>query len=369
MSDFLFVLEPTEGGAFASTAELCGAIARLGHRVEVLHQREPIAWSTRLYRRSTNLEVRARRPPLLEGLNRHWGRALRASPVAAPVPVLTAAVLENGFRRMLVAGARPNAVIASALSRVAWRRIRQDCSGYGIPLVFYLRGQTMLGHLELGARPDLVLVNSPALVEPVTRYGLDARYIPSAIDLDPYRVATRRQTVLVVNPLPAYGSELALAVAAAAPDVRFEFRESHTMSAEHRRHLEATIASLPNARLLPTTTDPAELYGNAALLMVPYPAGDLLTNRPRVVAEACAAGIPVVGSDIPGLRMSIGDGGVLLPPDDVSAWADELTALLGDHRRYDELRKRALARSEASDLSPRRIAQSFLDAVSAVVAS
>jgi glycosyltransferase involved in cell wall biosynthesis len=54
--------------------------------------------------------------------------------------------------------------------------------------------------------------------------------------------------------------------------------------------------------------------------------------------EALGAGVPVVASDVPGLRDAIGDAGVLVEPEDPAALAAAVVALLGDPAR-----RRALA--------------------------
>jgi glycosyltransferase involved in cell wall biosynthesis len=41
----------------------------------------------------------------------------------------------------------------------------------------------------------------------------------------------------------------------------------------------------------------------------------------RVVSEAQISGIPVLASDHGGLPESVGEGGFLLPPDEVDAWS------------------------------------------------
>ena len=63
--------------------------------------------------------------------------------------------------------------------------------------------------------------------------------------------------------------------------------------------------------------------------------------------EAMACGAPVLASASGSLPEVIGDGGVLLSPDDTQAWVDELTALLTLPEHREQLSKRALARSKA----------------------
>ena len=63
--------------------------------------------------------------------------------------------------------------------------------------------------------------------------------------------------------------------------------------------------------------------------------------------EAMACGTPVVSANSSSLPEAVGDAGLLLPPDDVAAWADTLSALLRDDDRRAALRERGFARVAA----------------------
>ncbi|MDH3752622.1 MAG: glycosyltransferase [Acidimicrobiia bacterium] len=364
--DLLFLIEPTEGGAYASTEELCNQLARRGLRTEILHQDATRTFTQRAYRRFTNAEVKLGRPPLVEGWNRLIGRRLRPGQVPCRVPIWRAAILENGLRSFL-ARARPKAIVATALSRVAWRRIRQDADAFGIPLVFYLRGHTMLPHLALGAPADCLVVNSASLGDAVGELGFDAHVVRSVIDLSRYRVEPTREVALVINPIPVYGRDLALEIARLVPEIPFELRESHAMVATDRRALANGVGDLDNVTLLEQTDDVEALYGRTRVLVVPYPMGDLATNRPRIVAEAQISGIPVVGSSIPGLIESIGPGGSVVDPADPAAWADELRRLWTDDAYYEKLSAAALAHASRTELDPAHIAGEFIEALGSIV--
>jgi glycosyltransferase involved in cell wall biosynthesis len=103
-----------------------------------------------------------------------------------------------------------------------------------------------------------------------------------------------------------------------------------------REGVEAELnrPSLGRARLLGERDDVPGLLSDADVFVLASRSEGL----PLSVIEAMAAGLPVVASDVGGLRELVRDGetGVLVPPGDPAALADALRPLLADH----ELRRR-----------------------------
>jgi glycosyltransferase involved in cell wall biosynthesis len=87
-----------------------------------------------------------------------------------------------------------------------------------------------------------------------------------------------------------------------------------------------------------------------AQLDATYAEADLLVLASRaetygmVVTEALARGVPVVASDVGGVREALGDGGVLVPSDDPDALAAALRDWLTSPSRRASLRAAARAR-------------------------
>jgi glycosyltransferase involved in cell wall biosynthesis len=81
-----------------------------------------------------------------------------------------------------------------------------------------------------------------------------------------------------------------------------------------------------------------------------YAEADLLVLASRaetyamVVTEALARGLPVVATDVGGVREALGGGGVLVPPEDPGALAGELRRWLTDPTHRDRLRAAARRR-------------------------
>jgi glycosyltransferase involved in cell wall biosynthesis len=90
-------------------------------------------------------------------------------------------------------------------------------------------------------------------------------------------------------------------------------------------------------------------------LQATYAGGDLLVSASRaesygmVLTEALARGLPVVTTDVGGVREALGgtEGGVLVPPDDPTALAAALRSWLTDTDRRDLLRAAASDRRQA----------------------
>jgi alpha-1,3-rhamnosyl/mannosyltransferase len=75
------------------------------------------------------------------------------------------------------------------------------------------------------------------------------------------------------------------------------------------------------------------------------------------VLEAMAAGVPVIAADATALPEVVGNAGVLLPPGDVSAWAEALQSLLAEpaeRRRWG-----AAGRGRAAAFTPAANAAAF----------
>ncbi len=83
------------------------------------------------------------------------------------------------------------------------------------------------------------------------------------------------------------------------------------------------------------------LYNRATLVAQP----SLYEGFGLPVVEAMACGKPVLASSVPALNEIVADGGILLPPTKVEAWADAIEWLLHDEAARTSLSQRAIVRA------------------------
>jgi glycosyltransferase involved in cell wall biosynthesis len=284
-----------------------------------------------------------------------------------PYQVWESAVVENSLAPVIRSFA-PDVVVVSSIGRVAWKRIKSMLATLGIPSVLYIREESALGHLSVShAPPDLLLANSHTNAQRAAALGTPATMIPSVVTVDRYLTDTTRERVLFVNPVPSYGLETALELAAARPDVAFAFVEWWKLGDHERVALNERLkAKLPNVVLRPATTDPSRVYADARVLLAPF----LLDGRPRVVLEAQSNGIPVLARDLPALRETVGSGGTLVPAEaPIAAWADALGAMVDDPDAYRTACDAARAYARRDEVDPERVVVRFEQVLAELVAA
>lgn len=357
--NILFVSSTRVGGSGLSQRQLAARLIARGHQVVLLVDPEEGHRLTRyLYKRQVNLSTKLRGHPirpLLLALQRPFGRRLAAAP-EYEVPVFFSPVPEHAYRTVR-RRFTPDVVVASSIDRISWRRLRAQLQAERIPSVLYLREDTAHAHLSISnAPPDLLLANATSLAEQAEAAGFPCLVIPSAIETAATLVTSTRRRVLFVNPLPSHGVERLWAVAAARADIPFVVQESWPLTQKTRAEILGQASRLSNVEFRPRTTDLRVIYRDARILLVPH----RLDNRPRVVAEAQANGIPVVATAYPGLMEAVGPGGVLVDIDaPESEWIDAIGRLWDDAAAYERLAKAASRHAARAEIDPEVVTLRF----------
>lgn len=184
------------------------------------------------------------------------------------------------------------------------------------PVAGWLHSVSATGLEVLRARPHHALATSA--------FVLDQADYPDAVlfypPFTPHAVASEDGAagdLLMVNPVPAKGSELIRQLAALLPERHMTLVEGWWDTAEQ-------FTGLPNITYLPRTHAMDGLYARHRLLLVPSTVPDAF---PRVIIEAGLAGMPTLGALRGGIPEAVGDGGLLLPPDVPNTWAEAIRAL------------------------------------------
>ncbi|WP_405549865.1 glycosyltransferase [Streptomyces microflavus] len=182
----------------------------------------------------------------------------------------------------LAAQARPTALVAGLLHSV---------SATGLEV---LAGRPHYGLAVSG------FVQARAPHTPGTR--LAVMYPPFALPGEGSGEA-RTVSVLMVNPIPAKGSELLHQLIRLMPEQHFTLVEGWWDTV-------AGFAAYPNVTYVPRVYDMGPLYRSHLLLLVPSTVEDAF---PRVIVEAALHGVPSIGVDRGGIPEAIGDAGIVLP--------------------------------------------------------
>jgi glycosyltransferase involved in cell wall biosynthesis len=258
-------------------------------------------------------------------------------------------------------------VVASSIDRMAWRRIRAVLADAGVPTVLYVREQSAFGHLTISqVPPDRLITNAAVHTEYAAELGVTADTIPSIVSVDDVLVPSSRERVLFVNPVPLSGLDIAVALARARPDLAFAFAESWLLAPSERAALTDRLSELPNVEFRAFDPEVRRLYRDARILLAPY----LTNGRPRVVLEAQANGVPVLGSDLPAVREAVGPGGAVVAPDaPIADWVAALSGLVDDDARYERFVDAARRHAARDEVDPDRIAAQFEGVVAELVAA
>ena len=159
-----------------------------------------------------------------------------------------------------------------------------------------------------------VLASALAIVVPsrfVAQYvEAHAGVRPEAVYFPLYAPPTppvgERDLVLMINPSAWKGAELFVALAREERTRRFGWVPGWGTTGE----LERVLASLPNVVRVEPTQDHAALFGRARALLVP---SLCLESFGQVAVQAMQRGVPVLASDLGGLRESALGAASLLP--------------------------------------------------------
>lgn len=181
-----------------------------------------------------------------------------------------------------------------------------------------------------------VIVPSEYLVGVFARFGVSARAIPNAVDVEaiPYRRRSKLRPRILTNRNlePLYNVALVLRAFARIQRARPDAELVVAGFGSQRQALDALSRELALKGVSFTGRVPvdrmAELYDGADLFLN----GSDIDNMPLSILDAFAAGVPVVTTDAGGIPFLVHDGetGLLVPRGDDAALAEGALRLLED---------------------------------------
>ncbi|MGE5384750.1 MAG: glycosyltransferase [Betaproteobacteria bacterium] len=311
------------GGALISTHELCRDLTARGHSVAVLAatERGGMAWLANRFKaklanhRCTVDTVNGY--PTLRG----W---------------MNDATCQEAAARM-----RPDVVVVVGASPGPYT-LAACFERLGLPVIYQMRDCDFEQHGgDLGRLRATFLANSGFVAGRLReRFGIASTVIYPPFRKEGFVVDRPGNKVLMINPDPAKGGEIAIAIAEKRPDVRFRIQECWP-SNKNLVYLKERAARSGNVDWCPAIKNVCEIYADARLLLAPSQGEEAWG---RVVTEAQLSGIPVLASDIGGLPEAVGPGGRLVDPKaDLSVWLQAFSEIWDDPAHWASLSAKAAA--------------------------
>jgi len=314
-------------------ARLGEGLARRGHRVTLVGGRWP---GRRLPEDLARLPVRWLRVPCAPA--NLWSALLaqgdrRRQLGVHPGSFRWAAALHPGLRRLVASADVTFTLLPADTALVSVWRHR-----LGLPHVsYYLGGGRCWLERDLStvrlANPSAAAKSKHLREYPVA--GTLVPGIPAELLEGTYEVRERALRLLFVGRLEIHkGALAAFAVfrrlAADFPGITLLYLGDGAARGALLREIRQ--AGLEDRVQLAGAVPPEQVYAamrQADLLLFP----SRNENLPLTLLEAQAVGLPLVASDVAGIREAVHAGAVLLPPEDEAGWAGAVWGLLADRER------------------------------------
>lgn len=210
----------------------------------------------------------------------------------------------------------------------------------GLPVAILCHGPygyTELAEAGLAQAVDLFVFNSVFLLNLANR---NVQHVVVSPPVDRARVKApeglERRFVTLVSLFENKGPHVFYALARQLPDRPF-LGVKGAYGAQQ-------VEDLPNVEIRENTPDVRRVYGESRIVLMP----SAEESFGMVAVEAQSNGVPVIASDLPSLRESLGDGALFVEREHVAGWAEAIRSL-DDPRFYAEMSRRAQANSERFD--------------------
>ncbi len=233
---------------------------------------------------------------------------------------------------------RPDALFAQFEQAIPTIRLAMEAR---LPVAIMCHGPygyTELAEAGLAQAVDLFVFNSTFLFNMANR-NVHHVVVSPPIDRDRVRAPADAQ--------PRYAATLVNLFVNKGPHVLYELARRYPKQqflGVLGGYGEQDVRELPNVTLRGPTPDIGRVYGESRVLLMP----SAEESFGMVAVEAQSNGVPVIASDIPSLRESLGDGALFVAREDLDGWEAALRAL-SDDCFHDEVGRRARANVERFD--------------------
>lgn len=235
---------------------------------------------------------------------------------------------------------RPDVLFAQFEQAVPTVRFAADAK---LPVVVSCHGPygfTELAEAGLAQAVDLFVFNSSYLLNLANR---NVHHVVVSPPIDRERVRApegveKRYAATLINLFENKGPHVLYELARRYPKQQFLGVRGGYGAQDER--------DLPNVTIIDPTPDLGRVYGSTRVLLMP----SAEESFGMVALEAQSNGVPVIASNLPSLRESLGTGAFFVPRDEPDRWADGLR-LLDDACTYDELSRRARENVARFDLA------------------
>lgn len=151
---------------------------------------------------------------------------------------------------------------------------------------------------------------------------------------------SKAKYVTLVNLNENKGGQILIDLAKKMPDTQF-------MGVQGGYYDQIKDESAKNIKYVPQTKDIKTILKDTKILIIP----SRYESWGQIAIEAAACGIPVIASDTPGLRASLGDAGIYVDRDNLISWQAAIIAL-EEKELCDKVSKRCNERAKQLDPLP-----------------
>lgn len=254
--------------------------------------------------------------------------------------------------------------VYSGLSMIMADTASSLCKLLGLPLISVLRGGNLPNFAKKYPRrtkrvlqsADILVAPSSFLAEEFHFLKLDIRVIPNIIRIDKYPFRIRRNIapkfIWMRSFHPLYNPQMAVCAFA---KIYSEYPQSTLVMAGMDKGIEGEVKQLAidlgleNAVRFPGFLDLEAKFKEFSEADI-YLNTNKIDNMPVSVVEACAMGLPVVATEVGGLKHLInnGENGILVSDDNADEMAGAVKKLLEDADLSEKISRNARQLAEKS---------------------